>query len=59
MLDAKLLKENPHTIENMLRKRGVNFPLNELIDLDKKRRELIVELQDFKHKKNILATSIA
>ena len=59
MLDAKLLKENPHTIENMLKKRGVNFPLNELIDLDKKRRELIVELQEFKHKKNILATSIA
>lgn len=59
MLDAKLLKENPHTIENMLKKRGVNFPLNELIGLDKKRRELIVELQDFKHKKNILATSIA
>ena len=59
MLDAKLLKENPHTIENMLKKRGVNFPLNELIDLDKRRRELIVELQDFKHKKNILATSIA
>ncbi|HYZ66177.1 MAG TPA: serine--tRNA ligase [Nitrososphaeraceae archaeon] len=53
------MKENPHTIENMLKKRGVNFPLNELIDLDKKRRELIVELQDFKHKKNILATSIA
>ena len=59
MLDAKLLKEDPDTIENMLRKRGVNFPLNELIDLDKKRRQLIVELQDFKHKKNILATSIA
>jgi len=59
MLDAKLLKENPHTIENMLKKRGVNFPLNELIDLDKKRRELIAALQDFKHKKNILATSIA
>jgi seryl-tRNA synthetase len=59
MLDAKLLKEDPDTIENMLRKRGVNFPLYELIDLDKKRRELIVELQDFKHKKNILATSIA
>ncbi|HKI06888.1 MAG TPA: serine--tRNA ligase [Nitrososphaeraceae archaeon] len=53
------MKENPHTIENMLKKRGVNFPLNELIDLDKRRRELIVELQDFKHKKNILATSIA
>src|SRR5919107_2630124 len=59
MLDAKLLKENPHTIEYMLKKRGVNFPLDELIDLDKKRRELIVELQDFRHKKNILATSIA
>jgi seryl-tRNA synthetase len=59
MLDSKLLKENPHNIENMLRKRGVSFPLDDLISLDKKRRQLIVELQDFKHRKNVLANLIA
>lgn len=59
MLDAKLLKENPSKIENMLKMRGVNFPLGDLVNLDKRRRELIIQLQELKHQKNILANSIA
>ena len=59
MLDAKLLKENPSKIENMLKMRGVKFPLGDLVNLDKRRRELIVQLQELKHEKNILANSIA
>jgi seryl-tRNA synthetase len=59
MLDAKLLKENPSKIENMLKMRGVNFPLDDLVNLDKRRRELIIQLQELKHEKNILANSIA
>ena len=59
MLDAKLLRENPLSVENMLKRRGLDFPLDELIVLDKKRRQLIVELQDFRHRKNMLAHSIA
>ncbi|MDQ3939590.1 MAG: serine--tRNA ligase [Thermoproteota archaeon] len=59
MLDAKLLKENPSKIENMLKMRGVNFPLRDLVNLDKRRRELIIQLQELKHQKNILANSIA
>lgn len=59
MLDSKLLKENPQVIEDMLKKRKLDFPINELIALDKRRRELIIELQDVKHTKNILAHSIA
>ena len=59
MLDTKLLKENPSKIENMLKMRGVNFPLSDLVNLDKRRRELIIQLQELKHEKNILANSIA
>ena len=59
MLDAKLLKENPSVIEKMLSMRGVDFPLEDLVSLDMRRRELISQLQDLKHKKNILADSIA
>ena len=59
MLDARLLKENPSKIENMLKMRGVNFPLDDLVNLDKRRRELIIQLQELKHEKNILANSIA
>ena len=59
MLDAKLLKENPSKIENMLKMRGVNYPLGDLVNLDKRRRELIIQMQELKHEKNILANSIA
>jgi seryl-tRNA synthetase len=59
MLDSKLLRESPNIIESMLNKRGVNFPLDRLISLDKKRRQLIVEVQNSKHRKNVLAQSIA
>ena len=59
MLDAKLLKENLSKIEIMLKMRGVNYPLGDLVNLDKRRRELIIQLQELKHEKNILANSIA
>ena len=59
MLDAKLLRENPLSVEKMLKRRGLDFPLDELIVLDNKRRQLIVELQDFRHRKNMLAHTIA
>jgi seryl-tRNA synthetase len=53
------LKENPSKIENMLKMRRANFPLGDLVNLDKRRRELIIQLQELKHEKNILANSIA
>ena len=59
MLDLKLLKDNPQVIEDMLKKRKLDFPVNELIALDKRRRELISEIQGINHNKNILAHSIA
>lgn len=59
MLDSKLLKQNPEVIIDMLKKRKIEFPINDLISLDKRRRELIVEMQHVKHKKNTLSHSIA
>ncbi len=59
MLDPKLLKQNPEVIIDMLKKRKIEFPINELISLDKRRREIIIEMQHVKHKKNTLSHSIA
>jgi seryl-tRNA synthetase len=59
MLDSKLLKQNPEVIIDMLKKRKIEFPINDLISLDKRRREIIVEMQHVKHKKNTLSHSIA
>ena len=59
MIDSKLLKQNPEIIIDMLKKRKVEFPINDLISLDRRRRQLIIELQQVKHEKNTLSHSIA
>jgi seryl-tRNA synthetase len=59
MLDSRLLKQNPEVIIDMLKKRKIEFPINDLLSLDKRRREIIVEMQQVKHKKNTLSHSIA
>ncbi len=46
-------------VKEMLIKRNMDFPLNNLFDADKRRRSIIVELQNLKHQKNILAKEIA
>lgn len=59
MIDPKNLRDNLEKIIDMLEKRNIKFPLNELINLDKRRRELIADLQLERHKKNKIANSIA
>jgi len=59
MIDPKIVKDNPDLLLEMLKKRNVNFPFSELLELDRKRRELIVETQNFRHNKNTLSQSIA
>ena len=59
MIDPKNLRDNLDKIIYMLEKRNHKFPLNELVTLDKKRRELIASLQSERHKKNGIANNIA
>lgn len=59
MIDPKNLRDNLDKIIDMLEKRNNKFPLNDLINLDKRRRELIASLQLERHKKNEIANNIA
>jgi seryl-tRNA synthetase len=59
MLDPKLLRDNPEKIRNMLEIRAVKFPLDDLILLDKQRRELIVKTDEFRKKRNEVSLEIA
>ncbi|HYF98550.1 MAG TPA: serine--tRNA ligase [Candidatus Saccharimonadales bacterium] len=59
MIDSKTIKDKPEMVKEMLIKRNMDFPLNNLFDADKRRRSIIVELQNLKHQKNILAKEIA
>jgi len=59
MLDPKLLRENPQALRTMLRNRKYEFPLDHLIGLDNERRELIVQVEGLRRKKNLSALAIS
>ncbi len=59
MLDPKLLRDSPDKIRNMLEARAVKFPLDDLIALDKDRRELIIKTDEFRKKRNEVSLEIA
>jgi seryl-tRNA synthetase len=59
MLDMKFVRENPDLVRGYLSKRRVEFPLDELLELDIRRRKLIVELQDLRHQRNVCSDQVA
>jgi len=59
MLDPKILRENPDKIRKMLKDRAVDFPLDELIELDKERRKKIIEVDNYRKTKNEISLEIA
>ena len=59
MLDPKILRENPDKIRKMLNDRNVDFPLDELIKLDKSRRDLIIKTDELRKKRNEISIEIA
>jgi seryl-tRNA synthetase len=59
MLDPKLLKEKPELIRKMLKDRNVEFDLDSLVNLDSRRRELIIKTDELRKKKNQVSLEIA
>jgi seryl-tRNA synthetase len=59
MLDVKIIRDQPEIIKDMLVKRHIEFPFDELQDFDRKRRALITEAQELKHKRNVVSEQIA
>jgi len=58
MLDAKLLK-NPSLLKDMIQRRNLQFPLEDLLQLDSRRRDLIIKVDESRHRKNVLANLIS
>jgi seryl-tRNA synthetase len=58
MIDLKLLREDPDTIRNALKKRSVEFDLDKIIEMDKRRRASMTEIQDLKSQRNALSEKI-
>jgi len=59
MLDMKMVRENPESIRKMLTDRNVKFDLDSLLELDKKRRELIISTDNLRKRKNEMSVKIS
>lgn len=59
MLDIRLVRERPEVIREMLGKRRLEFPLDRLLELDRRRRQLITEAQELKHRRNVVSAEIS
>ena len=58
MLDTKLLR-NPQLLKEMIDSRNLQFPLQELLQLDSRRRDVNVKVDSFRHRKNVIANQIS
>jgi|TARA_B100001750_G_scaffold113240_1_gene89435 seryl-tRNA synthetase len=59
MLDMKFVRQNPEKIRKMLKDRIVEFDLDLLLQLDEKRRELIINTDRLRNKKNEMSIKIS
>ncbi|MCS7279908.1 MAG: serine--tRNA ligase [Thermodesulfobacteriaceae bacterium] len=49
MLDLKLIREKPEWVKERLKTRGQEYPIDEILELDKKRRELIRKVENLRY----------
>jgi len=49
MLDIKIIREKPEWVKERLRTRGEDYPIDEILELDKRRRELIQRVENLRH----------
>ena len=59
MLDMKMVRQNTEKIRKMLKDRTVEFDLDLLLQLDEKRRELIISTDRLRKKKNEMSIKIS
>ena len=58
MLDIKFIRENVELVKKALKDKGVDLDIDKFMGLDKKRRELLTEVEDLKRKKNEVSNKV-
>ncbi len=52
MLDIKLIRKEPQKVKELLSRRGADFKLDELLDIDKTRRDILIKSETIKAEQN-------
>lgn len=58
MLDIRRIRKNPEEVMKALEKRQGNFPIDKVLELDEKRRNLLSEVEQMKSKQNSVSKDI-
>jgi len=58
MLDMRFIRENPEVLEEAMKKRNMESPVKKFQELDDKRRDLLYEAEQLKHKRNVNSDKI-
>lgn len=58
MLDIKKIRMNPQGVKDALGKRQGSFQVDEALELDEKRRNLLMEVEEMKAKQNSVSKEI-
>lgn len=59
MLDIKFIRENPEKVKTALKNRNLTINLDELLELDRQRKVLLLEVEEMKRKRNLASDEIA
>lgn len=59
MLDIKFVRDNPEIVQEALKNRGIALGLQDFLTLEKKRRELLGEVEALKNKRNNVSQEIS
>ncbi len=58
MLDLRFIREETEQVKEGLRKLGAEAPIDEIVELDGRRRELLQEVESLRHERNVSSERI-
>ena len=59
MLDIKQIKNNLDFVKKGMEKRGVKIDFSDFLENDRKRKTLLLEIEDLRHQRNSVSDDIA
>ncbi len=58
MLDLKFIRENKKKVKQSLKQRGMKLDIDDLLEADRKHRQLLQEVEKLKHERNVASNEI-
>ncbi len=58
MIDIRLIEAKPKEVKNLLKKKGVDAPIDEILTLNQRRKDLIKEVDSLRHLQNVTSKEI-